>query len=80
MRSTVNRLISTDAAVAPAQACHAGTPNSIIGGAIISVRATVQPTSAMPEPFLRSSNAAEVLYVGSAVSDAAPKSRAISGF
>lgn len=77
MRSTVKSEINTDAVAAPANACHAGTPHSMSGGAIRIVRATVQPINARPEPFFRSSTLAAVLYVGSAGSDAAPKRAAI---
>lgn len=77
MRSTVNSEISTDAVAAPANACHAGTPQIMSGGAMRIVRATVQPISANPEPFFRSNMPAADLYVGSVGSDAEPKRAAI---
>jgi len=64
MRSNVNRLIKPDAKNAPANACRAGTPTTIIGGPIIIVRASVHPINRMPEPLSLSSTLAAVAYVG----------------
>lgn len=64
MRSNVNRLIKPDAKNAPANACRAGTPTTIIGGPIMIVRAIVQPTNRMPAPLSFSSTFAAVVYVG----------------
>lgn len=60
MRSNVNNEIRTLDAAAPANACHVETPNSIMGGAIKSVRATVQPINRNPDPFFFSSTFAAV--------------------
>ena len=48
------------AIAAPAKAFFTGTPTIIMNGAIIRVRAAVQPTSRMPEPFFFSSTSAMV--------------------
>jgi hypothetical protein len=56
----VNTLISPDARAAPANACLAGIPTTIIGGPISIVRATVQPASLQPDPFFRSKTLAAV--------------------
>jgi hypothetical protein len=54
----VNTLIKMLAKAAPAKACFAGTPKTIIGGAIIKVLAAVQAASLIPDPVLRSRKAA----------------------
>jgi hypothetical protein len=60
MRSNVKIEIRPDAIAAPANACLADTPTIIIGGAIMIVRATVQPASRIPLPLSRSSTWAAV--------------------
>lgn len=64
MRSNVKIEMSPLAMAAPAKACLAGTPTTIIGGAIMIVRATVHPRSRIPEPLSRSRTRAAVRYVG----------------
>lgn len=51
MRSNTNVLMSKLDASAPSHARLASTPNSIIGGAIMSVRSAVYPASRQPEPL-----------------------------
>lgn len=59
-RNTVKIEIIALASAAPANACLAGMPTSIIGGAISTVRATVQPARRMPDPLSRSRTFAAV--------------------
>ena len=60
-RNNVKIEISPDEIAAPAHACFAGTPTTIIGGAMMIVRSTVHPASFSPEPFSCSRTRAAVL-------------------
>jgi hypothetical protein len=60
MRISVNMLMNADASAAPRSAfCH-GTPTTMNGGAMRSVRAIVQPRSRVPLPFFFSRTSATV--------------------
>lgn len=64
MRSNTSTDIRLEPIIAPIHACLGETPSKSIGGAMINVRATVQPASRMPAPLSFSRTFAAVLYVG----------------
>lgn len=66
MRSNTKIDMMPLAITAPPNARFQSTPTAIIGGAINSVRASVQPKSFTPEPLSPSSTVAAVRYEGNA--------------
>ena len=60
MRSRTKILMSPEAMPAPMKACFAGTPTTIMAGAIMMVRASVQPASLIPLPLSFSKTLAAV--------------------